>query len=115
MDKKAIQEEVAKLLEEMENLVLDAGVGAKRYKMLKTKIDRRQLSTLLRMQEFLNKVYVGSYAEVHRIWTLPSMTEEVWFNYLNLFSDTTFEEVDLLKVARRKLKADFVTYYKEKN
>jgi len=99
----------------MENLVLDAGVGAKRYKMLRNKLDKRQLSTLLRIQKFIDKVYITSYAEVHRIWTLPTMTEEVWFNYLNLFSDTYFEEVAFLKVARRALKADFVAFFKEKN
>ena len=96
----------------MENLTLDAGVGAARYKALGQKLDKKRATTLERVYDFLNDVYIREYAEVERIWTLPTMTDEVWFNYLNLFGDTAFEEVGLLKQARKDLKKAYVEFFK---
>lgn len=100
------------LVNDMENLTLDAGVGAKRYKALAEKLDKKRKDTLKRTLEFLEHVQANEYAEVHRIWTLPTMTEEVWFNYLNLFADTEFDEVRILKKARKDLKAAYVIFFK---
>jgi len=96
----------------MENLTLDAGVGAARYKKLYAKLDKKQLATLERTHDFLQDVQVREYAEVQRIWTLPCVSEETWFNYLNLFPDTDFEEVILLKKARKELKKAYVEFHR---
>ena len=101
------------LVEEMENLTLDASVGAKRYKALGEKLDKKRPDTLKRTLNFLEQVRVNEYEEVVRIWTLPTMNEDVWFNYLNLFGDTTFDEVRLLKKARKNLKIVYVSFFKE--
>lgn len=104
--------EIADLVHQMENLTLDAGVGAARYKALGQKLDKKRLATLERTYDFLSDVQTREYAEVERIWILPTMTSEVWFNYLNLFGDTEFEEVTLLKKARKALKKAYVEFFK---
>jgi len=100
------------LVEEMENLTLDAAVGTKRYKALAERLDKKRPATLKRTLEFLQDVREKEYKEVNRIWTLPTMTDEVWFNYLNLFPDTDFEETALLKKARKALKMRYVAFFK---
>jgi hypothetical protein len=104
--------EIKRLVEHMENLTLDAGVGAARYKALGEKLDKKRAKTLERTYDFLCDVHIREFAEVERIWTLPSMTPDVWFNYLNLFGDTVFEEVALLKKARKDLKKAYVEFFK---
>lgn len=112
MINEVVQDEIKRLVKEMEDLTLDAGVGATRYKALGQKLDKKRKFTLERTLEFLRKVQIAEYAEVERIWTLPTMSPDVWFNYLNLFGDTPFEEVALLKQARKALKKAYVEFFK---
>jgi len=107
-----MKEAIAILHEEMRTLTLDAGVGVKRYQKLGANLDRKKPKTLERIYELLIDVHENEYKEVERIWTLPTMSEDVWFNYLNIFSDTEFEEVTLLKQARKLLKGRYVAFFK---
>jgi len=56
----------------------------------------------------------NEWAKVHRIWNLPTMTPEVWENYLTLFGDTDFHEVKLLRVARKALRSKYAAFFKKK-
>jgi len=70
--------------------------------------------TIERTLEFLEDVFKNEYAEVLRIWTLPSMTEEVWKNYKTIFDNQDFDEIKLLKKARRALKGRYVAFFNTK-
>lgn len=107
-----VTERLKALHNEMRELTLDSGVGVKRYERMVKNIERKRTHTIERIYNFLADVYEHEWCEVHRVWTLPTMSEDVWFNYLNLFSDTHFPEVYLLKAARKNLKARYVAFYK---
>jgi len=99
---------------EMKQLTLQAGVGAKRYEALAEKLEKRHPETLQSIHDHLFDMRSNEWAEVHRIWTLPTMTEDVWCNYLTLFGDTIFHEVRLLRFARKALHSKYVGFFKKK-
>lgn len=107
-------DKILQLHKEMEKLTLEAGVSAKQYEKLVRGIERKSQDIIWQYYEFFCNVYEREYAEVHRIWTLPSMTEEVWENYYTLFRDTPFEEVTLLREARKSLKEKYVAFWKNR-
>lgn len=107
----SLMSEVQKLHEQMSKLTLEAGVGEKRYASL---VKKTQKAAVLRVSEFLHDVSKNEYFEVHRIWNLPSMTDEVWNNYLVLFDDVDFPEMKLLRNARRELRGRYSAFFKPK-
>lgn len=104
--------EISKLHRQMRKLTLDAGVGEKRYESLATRLEKKHSDTLDRILAFLKDVSGNEYCEVHRIWNLPTMTQEVWDNYITLFDDVAFEELVLLRAARKKLKARYAEFFR---
>lgn len=105
---------IKSLHDEMRELTLQAGVHEKSYDKVLHRLEKKPEDYVWGILEFLQNVHDREYAEVKRIWTLPFMTPEVWNNYTELFSDTKFEEVTLLKAARKTLKGRFSAFRKNR-
>ena len=106
--------QIEQLHRQMEQLTLEAGVGPKRYASLVRRLEHKKEDTLKRTLAFLQDVSKHEYFEVHRIWNLPTMTPEVWQNYVTIFDDTDFEELALLKKARKALKSRYAAFFQKK-
>ncbi len=106
--------DIKKLHSDMRDLTLDSNVTVLMYDKFIQNIGKQKYLTLTRTHTFLRKVREEEYAEVYRIWVLPTMTPEVWENYLVLFFETTFPEVTLLIKARRNLRKRYSEFHKAK-
>jgi hypothetical protein len=106
--------QIINLHNEMHDLTLDAGIGPKRYESLATNLEKKKPETILAIHLFLLNVYMDEYRELKRVWTLPTMTPMVWRNYEDIFHDTDFPEMTILKSARKALKERYVAFFKNK-
>lgn len=103
-------ESAKELHERMTPHVLRAGVGEKGWNKIVHNFSRKSPERQLFIIDFLKSFHATEWKEVNDVWTLPNATEEMWENMSNMFDESPFPELMMLRRAQRKLKDRWVSF-----
>ncbi len=107
-----MQNAVVSLHSKMRPHILRADISEKRYDHLIKDIEKFTPEYMAFLFVKLREIYIGPFAFVHEVWTLPHITEEQWENYA-LFSVDDLEEQKLLRKGQHELRMFWGKIYKE--
>lgn len=82
-----------------------AGVSQVNWNLLLERLPKYTEDQIDKLTSFLTNLKNKEWLNVHRTWTLPNATPQMWENMETMFSDTTFPEYIILDRHRKLLAA----------